>query len=160
MAVSGPGGAAGPPPPGSPSCSEALAPANPLDAATAVAACYDLRGALTRTLRSIDKQRAGMAKLGAWHTLSSARNLRRFIALGEAASIYPGLQNLLLTARALGLAATLTTWHAMFEQEFKAILGIPGHVNTYAVIPVGWPKGNFGAVSRRPVAESIHWQRW
>ena len=81
-------------------------------------------------------------------------------ALTEAASIYPGVQNLLLAARALGLGANITTWHMFLEHEWKRELGIPRHVNTYAVIPVGWPKGRFGPVTRRPPAEAIHWDRW
>jgi hypothetical protein len=28
------------------------------------------------------------------------------------------------------------------------------------MIPLGWPTGNFGEVSRRPVAESIRYDRW
>jgi nitroreductase len=130
------------------------------DTPVLIVACYELRSAVNRMLHSLDKQRAGLAALGPWHALSSARNIRRFLATGEAASIYPGLQNLLLMARALGLGATLTTWHILFEQEVKAILGIPGRVNTHATVPVGWPLGNFGAISRRPAAEAIHWDHW
>ena len=39
---------------------------------------------------------------------------------GSGASIYPAVQNMLLTARALGLGATLTTRHLMFEKESEA----------------------------------------
>lgn len=125
-----------------------------------IVACYELRSATARMMHSLDKQRAGLRKLGPRGTASLLRNSQRFLATGESASIYPGVQNLLLMARALGLAATLTTWHIMFEHEFKAILGIPRHVHTYAIIPVGWPTGRFGPVSRKPVAESIRWDRW
>jgi nitroreductase len=84
----------------------------------------------------------------------------RFSALTEASSVYPGVQNLLLAARALGLGAVITIWHLMLEHEWKRELGIPGGVNTYAVVPVGWPKGRFGPVKRRPAAEVIHRDRW
>lgn len=130
------------------------------DTPVLIVACYELRGAMTRMLHTLDRQRAGYSRLGPRHTLSSARNMRRMLATGEAASIYPGLQNLLLMARALGLAATMTTWHVMFEQELKGILGIPRHVHTYAIVPVGWPRGNFGPVTRRPAADAIHWNAW
>lgn len=73
-------------------------------------ACYELRDALSRMLHTLDRQRAGFAKLGPWNALSVVRNFRRTIDVGEAASIYPSVQNLLLMARALGLAATMTTW--------------------------------------------------
>lgn len=88
-----------------------------------------------------------------------ARGLR-IDALGDAASVYPGVQNLLLAARALGLGAVITIWHLMLEREWKHELGIPADVNTFAVIPVGWPRGRFGPVSRRPPAEVIHRNRW
>ena len=80
--------------------------------------------------------------------------------MAAAASVYPGVQNMLLTARALGLGATLTTWHLLVEPELKKVLGIPRDVQTFAVIPVGWPRGNFGPVVRRPVAERVHRDRW
>jgi nitroreductase len=78
----------------------------------------------------------------------------------EAASIYPAVQNLLLAARAMGLAANLTSWHLFLEAEFKATLGIPRDVHTFALIPVGWPMGHFGPTKRRPAAELIHRDRW
>jgi nitroreductase len=78
----------------------------------------------------------------------------------EAASIYPGVQNMLLAARTLGLAANITTWHMFLEPQWKAVLGIPRSVHTYAVIPVGWPMGRMGPVRRRPAAKAIHRDRW
>jgi nitroreductase len=29
-----------------------------------------------------------------------------------------------------------------------------------AMIPMGYPRGKFGPVSRRPVEEVIHWEQW
>ncbi|HEX8119746.1 MAG TPA: nitroreductase family protein [Solirubrobacteraceae bacterium] len=84
----------------------------------------------------------------------------KMAVLTEAASIYPAVQNLLLAARALGLGANITTWHMFLEHEWKRVLGIPRGVHTYAVIPVGWPLGRFGPVTRRPAREAIHWDRW
>ena len=89
-----------------------------------------------------------------------AARAARANAVGEASSVYPGVQNLLLAARALGLGAVITAWHLMLEHEWKKELGIPKDVNTYAVIPVGWPQGRFGPVTRRPAAEVIHRERW
>ena len=51
-------------------------------------------------------------------------------------------------------------WHVFLEHEWKAALGIPREVNMYAVIPVGWPMGRFGPVSRRAASEVIHRDRW
>src|SRR5207248_8071 len=87
-----------------------------------IIACYEMRDAMKRNMQALDKQRAGMKLLGARKAASMTRNLPKFINTGVTASIYPSVQNLLLTARALGLGATLTTWHTMFEQEFKDAL--------------------------------------
>jgi nitroreductase len=84
----------------------------------------------------------------------------RINLLGEASSVYPGVQNIVLAARALGLGAVITIWHLMLEHEWKRELRIPKDVNTFAVIPVGWPRGRFGPVKRRPAAEVIHRDRW
>jgi nitroreductase len=92
--------------------------------------------------------------------LRLAARAQRISLLGEASSVYPGVQNILLVARALGLGAVITIWHLMLEHEWKRELGIPKGVNTFAVIPVGWPRGRFGPVKRRPAAEVIHRDRW
>lgn len=80
--------------------------------------------------------------------------------IAEASSVYPGVQNLLLAARALGLGATMTVWHLLLEREWKRELGIPDEFHTFAVVPVGWPKGNFGPVRRLPVQEVLHRDGW
>lgn len=80
--------------------------------------------------------------------------------LNEASSIYPAVQNLLLAARAHGLGANVTIWHVFNNADWKAALGVPSDVGIYAVIPVGWPMGNFGPVRRRPVDDVLHWDRW
>jgi hypothetical protein len=40
------------------------------------------------------------------------------------------------------------------------VLGIPKDVHTYAVIPVGYPVGKFGPVSRQPIENVIRRDRW
>jgi nitroreductase len=79
---------------------------------------------------------------------------------GEAASIYPAVENLLLAARAHGLAACFTSWHLFEEAEFKRVIGIPKDVRTWGIIPIGFPLRHFGPVNRRPVDEVIHWETW
>jgi nitroreductase len=76
------------------------------------------------------------------------------------ANIFPAVQNLLLAARAKGLAATLTTLHLMFEHEINALLKLPERAATFALIPVGYPVGKFGPTRRLPVAELIGWDGW
>jgi nitroreductase len=125
-----------------------------------IVACYDMgpwQSAVTRNVAGVTR---GLVGLGLRRSIYMALNGGRSVARTEAASIYPGLQNLLLTARALGLGAVLTTWHLCFEQEFKEILGIPRRVKTFAAIPVGYPRGRFGPVTRRPAADAIRWDHW
>ncbi len=76
------------------------------------------------------------------------------------ASIYPAVQNMLLAARALGLGATLTTRHLLFEKESEAALGLPPGVHSYAILPIGYPMGNFGPVRRGDLAEFVYQDRW
>ena len=75
-------------------------------------------------------------------------------------SIFPAVQNILLACRASGGGATLTTLHCCFEEALKHKLGIPDTLEVAALIPMGYPQGKFGPVTRRPVAEVIHWDRW
>lgn len=76
------------------------------------------------------------------------------------ASIYPAVQNMLLAARALGLGATLTTRHLLYEKEVDRILGLPPDARTFAIIPIGYPLGNFGPLSRAPVEQVTFLDRW
>jgi len=76
------------------------------------------------------------------------------------ASIYPAVQNIILACRALGLATLITTNHLRYEAEVKAVLDIPNDVDTYALMPIGYPEGKFGPVARRPVTEVAFADRW
>jgi nitroreductase len=122
--------------------------------------CYELGPWQRQVERNVAGVTRGLAGLGWRRSLALIRNSRRAVAITEAGCVFPGAQNLLLAARAHGLGAVLTTWHLEQEQEFKAILGIPGRVKTFCMIPLGWPAGRFGEVSRRPVAEVIRYDRW
>ena len=75
-------------------------------------------------------------------------------------TVYPAAQNLVLTARGLGLGATFTTFHAAAEAEFRAELGIPAEVLLGVTVAVGWPDRPFGPVKRKPVGDVIHWDHW
>lgn len=76
------------------------------------------------------------------------------------ASVYPSVQNLLLAARGLDLGTTLTTAHLFAEDEVKELLGIPAHVTTYALVPVGYPLGKWGEAKRKPLDEVCFHDRW
>jgi nitroreductase len=82
-------------------------------------------------------------------------------APGQAeSSVYLGVQNLFLAARALGLGTTLTTVHRLNEDEVRALLEIPADVNTWAMIPIGYPTGKWGEAKRRPVRDVTYWDTW
>jgi nitroreductase len=119
-----------------------------------IVACY------RRTAPDLGTARRLLSAFSAGEKLRLLRRSSRVNVLSEASSVYPAVQNLLLAARALGLGAVVTAWHLMLEDEWKAELGIPKDMNTFAVIPVGWPLGRFGPVSRRPPTEVIHRDRW
>lgn len=75
-------------------------------------------------------------------------------------SVFPGVQNLFLAGRALGLGTTLTTVHRLKEDEVRAILDIPAEVNTWCLIPVGHPLGRWGEPKRRPVEDVTYLDTW
>jgi len=79
---------------------------------------------------------------------------------GAGSSIFPAVQNLLVAARALGLGSCLTTLHLRREAEVKAVLGIPEQVDTYALLPLGYPATRPGALRRRPASEVTAYDRW
>lgn len=76
------------------------------------------------------------------------------------ASIYPAVQNMLLAARALGLGSTLTARHMLFANEVDAIFGLPEGVKSFAILPIGYPMGRFGPVSRGALADVVYADRW
>ena len=78
---------------------------------------------------------------------------------GSGASIYPAVQNMLLAARALGLGATLTTRHLLHGAEVDKILRLPEGVRSYAIVPIGYPLGNFGPV-KRSLDGIVFAERW
>ncbi|HEY1852267.1 MAG TPA: nitroreductase family protein [Candidatus Binataceae bacterium] len=69
-------------------------------------------------------------------------------------SIYPAVQNIILACRAFGLGTVLTTIHAFYEDETRKILNLPADVQSYALMPVGYPKGKHGPISRKPLSEA------
>ena len=79
---------------------------------------------------------------------------------GAGASVYPAVQNMLLAARALGLGSTLTTRHMMFAKDADAALGLPENVHSYAILPLGYPMGNFGPVGRGRLEDVAFAEKW
>ena len=78
----------------------------------------------------------------------------------QGGSVWPGVQNLLLTARALGLGAAPTTLALRDQEAVREVLGLPDTFGALCLIPVGFPRGKFGPVTRRPVEEIMRFDRW
>jgi nitroreductase len=81
-------------------------------------------------------------------------------AKGQASSVIPGVQNLMLAARALGIGSVPTTLHAQVLERVYALLGIPAEMDFHLCIPLGYPRGNFGPTQRHATAETTYWNHW
>jgi nitroreductase len=75
-------------------------------------------------------------------------------------AVYPCVQNILLACRSLGLGAALTTMHQVFEQELHEYFEIPPNYGVVVTIPIGFPMGKFGSVTRIPAEEMTYLDRW
>lgn len=75
-------------------------------------------------------------------------------------SIWPGVQNLLLAARALGLGGAPTTLALGNHKTVSEVLNLPETMAAYCLIPVGYPLGKFGSVTRKPLDEILKFDRW
>jgi nitroreductase len=80
--------------------------------------------------------------------------------LEAANSIVPAVQNLLLTARALGIGGTITTLHPDVEDRVHALFDIPTTAQIVYCIPLGYPRGRFGPVTRKPLEDVTSRDRW
>ena len=82
-------------------------------------------------------------------------------ASGAAApSTFPGVQNLLLAARAMGIGSVLTTLHPEVMARVNSMFGVPDDMVFHCCIPLGYPRGNFGPTSRLPTSETTYWDKW
>ena len=82
--------------------------------------------------------------------------------LGVGGSVWPGVQNLLLAARALGYGGVITGFHGAHEDEIRQILHMPpaDEVAIAATIPLGRPQGAHGPVRRQPVERLVFDDAW
>lgn len=79
---------------------------------------------------------------------------------GQASSVIPSIQNLMLAARALGIGSVPTTLHAQVLDRVYALLGIPAEMDFHLCIPMGYPQGRFGSTQRLPTAETTYLNHW
>ncbi len=81
-------------------------------------------------------------------------------AATTASSVLPGVQNLLLAARALGIGSVLTTLHPSVMDRVNEMFGVPADAAYHCCIPLGYPRGDFGPTRRYATADTTHWNRW
>lgn len=76
-------------------------------------------------------------------------------------SIFPAIQNFLLSARALGLGACLTSWASYGgEPLIREAVGVPDDWMLAGHVVVGWPRGKHGPVRRRRLEDVVFHDRW
>jgi nitroreductase len=116
--------------------------------------------AFSRVLTSPGTFRRAVQHLGPTMTARFLASGLRTSALADGATAYPAVQNLLLAARALGLGSVLTTLHFFLPGEFERVIDLPSSATLAAIVPVGFPRGRFGPVSRPDARSVVSWDRW
>ena len=79
---------------------------------------------------------------------------------GAAASVIPAVQNLLLAGRSLGIGGNITTLHATVDGRVKTLFNIPDQAQVVYCVPMGYPRGRFGPLNRKPLNEIVSQDRW
>jgi nitroreductase len=75
-------------------------------------------------------------------------------------SIFPAIELLMLSARAVGLGTAMTTMLSSREPQTKALLGAPDQYQLIALIPMGYAADEFKRPYRKPVWPRIHDEKW
>ena len=86
--------------------------------------------------------------------------LKAFRAEVNYTSTVPCIQNLMLAARGLGIGTCFTTAMNIVEEDAKILLGMPEETQIIALIPMGYPTGDFKPLKRIPAGEFTHWDGW
>ena len=79
---------------------------------------------------------------------------------GAAGSVFPGVQNLMLAARALGIGSVLTTLHPKVMDRVYEMFNVPAEAGFHCCIPIGYPRGRFGPTQRLPTSTTTYWNSW
>ncbi len=74
--------------------------------------------------------------------------------------VWMAAANILVAARSLGLGAAFTFAHQLAGPELPRLLELPDGVEIAATIPLGWPAGEVGPVTRKPYHEVLHRNRY
>jgi nitroreductase len=75
-------------------------------------------------------------------------------------ALHSASQNMVVAGRSLGLSVVLTMLHIAAPGKIRTLLNLPSDVRIGSLMAVGYPAKDFGPVTRRPLAEVIHHDRW
>ena len=75
-------------------------------------------------------------------------------------SVYPFVHNVVLAAHSRGMAGGITTFGVGVEDVIKPLLGLPAEVALAAIVPIGYPTKRLTKLTRKPVEDFAHWERW
>lgn len=80
----------------------------------------------------------------------------RYIPGGRGSSLFPACQNMMLAARALGVASLFTTFFGLKDKEIKALLGVPPRLFMESAVFLGYGEEKLGSARRKPLEEIAH----
>ena len=85
-----------------------------------------------------------------------------FARTGNGGSVFPALQNAMLTARAEGVGSTLTMFLNARQEAMLSLLGVPEGEGwkMQACVTLGYPTGRWGVAPRKPAHEVTFRNRW
>jgi nitroreductase len=75
-------------------------------------------------------------------------------------AVFPAMQNLLLSARSMGLGCWISMYHYYNMTEFRSVLNLPAYVEPVATICIGYPTGRFKPVRRESFRKRLHVDGW
>ena len=75
-------------------------------------------------------------------------------------STFPAVQNLSLSARALGLGTSIFNLPLSHREELREMLNIPENNEIYCLLPIGYPTDKPGPVRRKPVRDVVFMGRY
>lgn len=82
------------------------------------------------------------------------------VVIEEVCAGAAAIQNLLLAAHSMGLAAMWRTGEPAFDPVVKAFLGLPPTAHVLGFIYLGYPDGDPPTRTRRPASEVTMWLGW
>lgn len=135
-------------------------PWNTIDPSTVDPASVDVPDKAVRWYTNLAKAPVFLLVCVDLKVVASADKELERVGVISGASVYPFAHNILLAARDRGWGGALTTLVAAAEGEIQDMLGMPSHVAVAALLPMGRPRAVLTKLTRKPVAEFTHLERW